>query len=43
MLRNLIKKVDAKHGYEDEKLNEILADEYTNNLLYEVKVRINNK
>jgi len=43
MLHKLIKKVNEKHGYEDEKLDEILANEYTNKMLYEVKIRANNK
>jgi len=39
MLHKLIKEVNEKHGYEDEKLDEILANEYADELVYEVKIR----
>lgn len=42
-LHKLIKEVNEKHGYEDEKLDEILANKYSDELVYEVKIRVNNK
>ena len=43
ILSRLINSVDARHGYKDISLNRKMANEYADELVYEVKIRINNK
>jgi hypothetical protein len=43
ILFDLINSVDARHGYKDIRLNRIMANEYADDLVLEVKIRINNK
>jgi len=39
----LINSVDARHGYKDIRLNRIMAKEYADDMVLEVKIRVNNK